>query len=209
MKRLIAALVDGDRTLAVTETHRLLAAGVSKESIVTDALQAAMQSVDDKCTVEAFNLLEIMLVGRAVSGVAAELYPEGPPRDGARASLVIATPEGDVHDLGRKIVGMVLIGRGYRVVDAGRNCAVKAMAEAARDEQAEAVLVSGLLTTVIPQVRLLRPALDELGLLAVKILAGGAALKQASALDLNVDYVAESAFDGARFLDDLVAVKTS
>jgi dimethylamine corrinoid protein len=207
MKRLIAALVQGDRAEAITETHRLLAAGVSKERIVAGALQDAMLSVDEKCTVEAFNLLEVMLVGRAVSGVVAELYPEGPPRDRVKASLIIATPEGDVHDLGRRIVSMVLTGRSYRVVDAGRNCPVKVMAEAARDEQAQAVLVSGMLTTVIPQVRRLRPALDELGLQAVGIVAGGAALKQASARELNVDFVAESVFDGVRYIEDLISSK--
>jgi dimethylamine corrinoid protein len=207
MDRLIAALIEGDRTQAITEARRLLAAGVSKECIVTEALQGAMQNVEDKCTVVAFNLLEVMLVGRAVSGVAAELYPDGPPRERAKANLVIASPEGDVHDLGKNIVSMVLMGRGYRVVDAGRNCPVDVMAQAAYDEQAQAVLVSGLLTTVIPKVRLLRPALDALGLRSVRIVAGGAALKQATPEELNADYVAEDAFDGARYLEALAALE--
>lgn len=205
MQRLIEALTDGDRSAALAEARRLRAAGVPVERIVNEGLETAMERVDAKCTVEAFNLLEIMLVGRAVTVVADELYPQGMPADGGKATIVIATPEGDVHDLGKNIVTMVLTGQGYRVVDLGRDCPVATLAAAAAREQAAAVLVSGLITTVIPQVRRLRPALVERGLAGVKILAGGAALRQASPEELDVDYVAQTAFDGARCLATLVS----
>lgn len=209
MDRLITALIEGDRSGAIAETRRLLDAQVPAERIVTEGLEPAMQRVDDRCTVEAFNLLEIMLVGRAVSGVATELYPQGPPLGQLRATLVIASPQGDVHDLGKNIVAMVLRGKGYRVVDLGRDCPAGTIADAAKREAAEAVLVSGLITTIIPQVRTIRPALEELGLSAVSIVAGGAALMQASAQQLDVDYVAQSAFDGARYLESLVAGRST
>jgi 5-methyltetrahydrofolate--homocysteine methyltransferase len=162
-----------------------------------------MEQVDAKCTVEAFNLLEIMLVGRAVTVVAGELYPRGIPADRHKATLAIASPEGDVHDLGKNIVAMVLSGKGFRVVDLGKDCPLDMLIDAAQREQVAAVLVSGLLTTVIPQVRRVRPALAERGLGDVKILAGGAALRQASAEQLDVDYVAQTAFDGAHYLETL------
>jgi dimethylamine corrinoid protein len=205
MRQLIAALTDGDRTAALAETRRLRDAGVSVERIVNEGLEVAMEQVDEKCTVAAFNLLEIMLVGRAVTVVANELYPRGIPAADSTAVVVIATPEGDVHDLGKNIVAMVLTGRGYRVVDLGRNCPVSNMIEAAASEKAAAVLVSGLLTTIIPQVRQLRPALARRGLAGVRIVAGGAALKQARCEELDVDYVAQTAFDGAHYLDRLFA----
>ncbi len=206
MQRLITALIDGDRSAALAEAQRLRHAGVPPERIVNEGLEPAMEQVDAKCTVEAFNLLEIMLVGRAVTVVANELYPQGVPTDAGKATVVIATPEGDVHDLGKNLVTMVLTGQGYRVVDLGRNCPVDALAEAAARERAAAVLVSGLITTVIPQVRRVRPALAARGLSGVKILAGGAALRQASPAELDVDYIAQTAFDGARSLATLVSV---
>jgi dimethylamine corrinoid protein len=205
MQRLIATLTDGDSAAALAEAQRLRDAGVPVERIVNEGLETAMEQVDAKCTVEAFNLLEIMLVGRAVTVVANELYPWGMPPDRSKATVVIATPEGDVHDLGKNIVTMVLTGKGYRVVDLGRNCPVSALSEAVEREQAAAVLLSGLLTTVIPQVRRVRPALAERGLFDVKILAGGAALRQASTEELDVDYVAQTAFDGARLLESCLA----
>lgn len=200
---LIADLLAGDHAQALAETRRLRAAGVSAESIVTGGLETAMGRLDEKCTVEQFNLLEIMLVGRAVSVVVQELYPEGVPPAQGRATFVIATLEGDVHDLGKNIVRTVLIGKGFRVVDLGRDCPVEALAEAAEREGASAVLVSGLISPILPQVRRVRAALAARGLAAVPIVAGGAALKQVAAADLNVDFVAENAFDGARYLENL------
>ncbi len=200
---LIGALTEGDRALALAETRRLLERGVTPEQIVTEGLESAMRQLDEKCTVQRFNLLEIMLVGRAVAAVVDLIYPEGPPPERGKGTFVIATLEGDVHDLGKNIVKMVLIGMGYRVVDLGRDCPLETLVEAAAHERAQAVLVSGLLTTVIPQVQGIRPALESHGLAELPVVAGGAALKQASAAELNVDYVAETAFDGARFLERL------
>lgn len=206
---LIAALLAGDKTGALTETSRLRAAGFAPEEIVTRGLEVAMAQLDDKCTVDQFNLLEIMLVGRSISVVVHELYPEGLPPAQGRATFVIATLEGDVHDLGKNIVRMVLIGKGYRVVDLGRDCPLDTLVTAAEHEHARAVLVSGLISPIIPQVRRVREALRARGLDHVTIVAGGAALKQLTPAELNVDYVAENAFDGARFLDSLVSGASS
>lgn len=204
---LIAALLAGEHGAALAETRRLRAAGASAEEIVTAGLETAMGRLDEKCTVEQFNLLEIMLVGRAVSVVVHELYPEGVLPETGRATFVIATLEGDVHDLGKNIVRTVLLGKGYRVVDLGRDCPVDALAAAAEREHARAVLVSGLISPIVPQVRRVRPALVARGLDRVAVVAGGAALKQLAPADLDVDYVAETAFDGARYLDGLVTAE--
>ena len=200
-RTLIDALLAGDHAAALAETRRLSQNGLPAETIVTAGLETAMRQLDDKCTVESFNLLEIMLVGRAVSAVVRELYPEGVPPDKSRGTLIVATLEGDVHDLGKNIVKMVLIGKGYRVIDLGRDCPVDAVVAATEREAASGVLISGLISTIVPQVRRVRAALRARGLDAVWLVAGGAALKQFVAADLDVDYVAENAFDGARYIE--------
>lgn len=206
---LVTALLAGDTAAALAAARRLRAAGVAAERIVIDGLEVAMGQLDEKCTVEQFNLLEIMLVGRAVSVVVQELYPDGMTPAHGRATFVIATLEGDVHDLGKNIVRMVLIGKGYRVVDLGRDCPVEALVDAAEREHAAAVLVSGLISPVVPQVRRVRAAMRARGLAGVPVVAGGAALKQLGPADLDVDYVAENAFDGARYLDGLAREKAA
>ena len=198
---LVDALLVGDHKLLAAVAQRLIEQGCSREQVVTDGLEHAMGLLDDKCTVESFNLLEIMLVGRAVSAVVRVLYPDGYAPTEGRATFVIATLEGDVHDLGKNIVRMVLAGKGFRVVDLGRDCPVDDLVGAAQREGAAAVLVSGLISPVVSQVRKLRPALRACGLAHVPVVAGGAALKQLRPEALDVDYVAENAFDGAHNLE--------
>lgn len=204
MDDLVRTLLAGDHGGAVAATDSLLAGGATPRAIVTGGLQRAMDLLDEKCTLEAFNLLEIMLVGRAVSAVVARLFPQGGDLAApARGRFVIATLEGDVHDLGKNIVRTVLMGRGWSVVDAGKDCPVVTLVTAAEREGADAVLISGLITSVVPRVREVRAELAKRGLIRLPIIAGGAALRQSSPEDLNVDYVAQDAFDGARHLERL------
>jgi methanogenic corrinoid protein MtbC1 len=204
MRELTAAILDGDAAEAVLQAQLLVAAGVSAERIIVDGIEAAMLQLDTKCTAEDFDLLEIMLSGRAVTEVMKFLHPAGAPQGTSKGLVVIATPEGDVHDLGKSIFKMILVGNGYEVTDCGRDCPLDKLVAVVEREPPLALGVSGLLTTVIPQVRNIRSLLAGRGLSQVKILAGGAALKQSSAGALNVDFVAESAFDGVHYLNGLV-----
>jgi len=203
INRLLEALLDGDQTRAVAETRKLRGAGVERERIVTEGVEAAMTQLEAKCTVEQFNLLEIMLVGRAAMEVMKDLYPRDASPPYTKGTVVVGTLKGDVHDLGKNIVKMVLTAKGYRVVDCGKDCPVEKLIDTAEQEAAVAIGVSGLITTVVPLVRQLRDILAERGLGHIKVMAGGAALKQGTTESLNVDFVAETAFDGTRYLGQI------
>jgi methanogenic corrinoid protein MtbC1 len=200
LDQLIEALLEGDQARAVAEVTSLRNAGVDNEVIIIEGIEKAMGLLDTKCTVEQFNLLEIMLVGRAVMGVIKMLYPDLPP-SATRGTVVIASLEGDVHDLGKNIVKTIMSAKGYRVVDCGKDCPVAKLVDAAVREGAVIIAISGLITSVIPMVRQVIPLARTRGLTKVKVLAGGAALKQATADTLNVDYVADSVFDGIRYFE--------
>lgn len=202
MQPLISALLEGERVEALAAAKQLRTKGLSRERIITEGIETAMAALDEKCTLEQFNLLEIMLVGRALSAVVDFLYPEGSQPPKTKGTVAIASLHGDIHDIGKKIVIMVLAANGYRIIDCGKDCSVDKLVNTAVNEGAMAVLVSGLITSVIPQVRQIKAALEEKGQDHVKVLAGGAALKQASAHDLQVDYVAQTAFDGFHFLSE-------
>ncbi|AFM25313.1 cobalamin B12-binding domain-containing protein [Desulfomonile tiedjei] len=204
MDQLVKALLDGDQVQAIAEARRLRGTGVEDERIVTEGMEAAMQQLDGKCTMEQFNLLEIMLTGRAVMGVMKELYPAGATSLRTKGTVVMASPEGDVHDLGKNILKVLLMAKAYHVVDCGKDCPTDRLIEIAEREGARAVAVSGLISSLIPQVRQIRDEMRSQGLGHIKVMAGGAALKQASAESLNVDFVAQTAFDGARYLDRVV-----
>ena len=200
MDSLIKTLLEGDATGAVSMAEALHGSGVSIERIVRDGVESAMSTLDAKCTLEQFNLLEIMLVGRAVTEVMKHLFPTGAPVSERRGTVVIATLEGDVHDLGKNILKMVLTGNGYRVVDCGKDCPLERLLDTVEREKPVAVGISGLITTIVTEVKLVKPQLVSRGLGDVVVIAGGAALKQSTPERLNVDYVAESAFDGAGYL---------
>jgi methanogenic corrinoid protein MtbC1 len=204
MDMLVKTLLDGDHAGALTEVRNLRSGGVKRERIVTKGVEKAMARLDAKCTVEQFNLLEIMLTGRAAMGVIKELYPPTDPPSRMKATVVVGTLEGDVHDIGKNVLKSVLAASGYRVVDCGKDSPVVKMIDAVEREAALAVSVSGLITTVIPQVRIMKSKMVERELGHIKLMAGGAALKQASPESLNVDFVGDTAFDLLHYLDEII-----
>ncbi len=200
LDQLVETLLEGDQARAVSEVTILRDAGIDNEVIIKEGIEKAMGQLDTKCTLEQFNLLEIMLVGRAVMGVIKTLYPDLPPL-ATRGTAVIASLEGDVHDLGKNIVRTIMSAKGYRVIDCGKDCPVEKLVDAAAREGAAIIVISGLITSIIPLVRQVTPLARKRGLTKVKVLAGGAALKQATADILNVDYVADSVFYVIRYLE--------
>lgn len=204
MENLIAALLDGDRDAARKEARALLDEGAGPHDIIAGGVEAAMVRLDAKCTVDQFNLLEIMLAGRAATGVIQEIYPLGDPPPPRKGTVVLGSLEGDVHDLGKNIFKTILTATGYRVVDCGTNCPLEVLVETAACEDALAVGVSGLLTTVMPQVRQVKPRMVDADLGHVKVMVGGGALRQGTAEALNVDFVAQTAFDGLHYLESII-----
>ncbi len=203
MKSLVAAILEGDGDTAILHAEHLLESGVGSKEIVIHGVEAAMATLDAKCTLEQFNLLEIMLAGRAVTDVMKVLQPPGAATLDTKGTVVIATLEGDVHDLGKNILKMILSGKGYHVVDGGKDCPLKKLMEITEQERPLAIGISGLITPVIPLVKQVKQQLVLRGLESVKVMAGGGALKQSSRDKLNVDFVGETAFDSLRFLEQI------
>ena len=201
------AVLDGDVSQAIIEVKKLLDEKVKPERIIKEGVVKVMVELDNKCTVEHFNLLEIMMAGRVIMAIVNELYPIGIPSSQANGTIIIGTPEGDIHDLGKNIVKIMLMGKGYRVIDCGKNCPIEELINSAEKETANAIFISGLISTIIPKVREVKSILLRRNLKNVKIVAGGGALKQISAESLNVDYVAETVFDGLNYLKEFHEVE--
>jgi methylmalonyl-CoA mutase cobalamin-binding domain/chain len=201
-QQLIEALRNGDSKLCVELVSKLLNDGEEKEDIIIKGIQPAMDLMDSKCTSEQFNLLELMLTGRAVMSVVKVVYPDGQSITPNRETVVLAALEGDVHDLGKGVVKMVLGAKGFHTIDCGKDASVENVVQTAIDENASAICISGLISTVIPQVSKVKNRLLENGRGDIFVLAGGAALAQCSKADLNVDFIGGSAFDALNFLQE-------
>lgn len=206
MNDLINAILDGDVALTVIEVNKLLNANIKPEQIITEAFERVITELDKKCTIELFNLLEIMLAGRAILAIVRELYPKGVPSSQIKGIVVIGVIEGDIHDLGKNVVKIMLIGSGYRVIDCGIDCPIEEIINIAEKEGADAIFISGLISTIIPKVKMVKPLLAQRDLTKIKVFAGGGALKQSTPEKLNVDFVGESVFDGLNHLNKILHV---
>src|SRR5512143_1763900 len=202
LQSLIEAVVNGENDRSVVLAECLVRDGWVVERLIHEGLTAALRSLDAKCTNEEFNLLEIMLAGRAVMDkvVAKHLPAVTPPLVAPGQTIILGTIKGDIHELGKHVVKMLLKANGFKVIDIGKDVHPANFVKAAAIEGAASIGVSSLITLTIPYIREIRHILAAEGMQGVTVLAGGAAIQQARPEDLNVDFIAKNAFDGLHFL---------
>ncbi len=203
------AILKGQKDAACEAARALLNEGYKVEDIIHTGLTESLRLLDVKCTTEEFNLLEIMLSGRAMMAVMddviAEWLPSATVAKDNSASIVLGTIKGDIHELGKHVVKVILIADGYRVVDLGKDVPPLAFVESAAMEGASFIGVSSLITLTIPYIREIKNLLLREGLTDVHVIAGGAAIQQSDKEDLNVDYVAKNAFDGLHYIQNVLS----
>lgn len=199
---LVQAVIQGRHRDAVAYAESLLSAGTNVYNIVENGLSPALKALDVKCTSDEFNLLEIMLAGRAMmevmDKVVAKHLDYGQPVN-QRETIILGTIKGDIHELGKHVVRIILCCAGYKVIDLGQDVEPKRFIEAAAEAKADYIFISGLISVIIPHVREVKAGLKQRNL-TIPVVAGGAALQQMTAEDLNVDYVAKDAFDGLHYV---------
>lgn len=203
VQQLVEYILNGDHIQAVTETRKLLGSGIGKDIIIKDGVEDAMSQLDLKCTTDEYNLIEIMLAGRAVTHIMKELYPKNRPRENNKKTIILAALEGDIHDLGKNIVKIIFNSRGYYVIDCGVDCQIEKLINAITKEKNSILAISGLITIVIPRVQQIRCMLEKSGLKNIKIMAGGSALKQSTAESLNIDFIGKTVFDGIHYVEKI------
>ncbi len=210
-KHIRQAIIAGENEDAVEIAKALINTGVKSEEIIIDGVTKAMEYLDKKCTIREFCLLELMLAGRAAMDVVDYLCAEGITKDKIfldtdlypRKKIILGTIKGDMHEIGKNIFSMVMRSYGYEIMDMGKDVDPGDLIMAAIDNKAGFIGVSSLITTAIPHVRDVRRVAVDKGLHTVKIIAGGAALKQSSAAYLNVDFVADTVFDGLHYIKSI------
>lgn len=198
-EKLATAIMEGRSAEAVEIALGLLQAGLPVEAVIELGLTRALRSLDAKCTNDEFNLLEILLAGRAAMSVMDALQARGHlnMKQVHQDTIVLGTIQGDIHDLGKNIVKMIFTAAGFRVIDLGVDVPPQAFVDAAWREKASWIGVSSLISTTISAIREIKPRAQEIGL-NVKVIAGGGAIQQCCPEDLNVDIIAEDVFAALR-----------
>jgi 5-methyltetrahydrofolate--homocysteine methyltransferase len=173
-------LYDGLREEIEEAVHILLERGWSPYNVLTIALVGGMKIVGDDFRDGILFVPEVLLAANAMKAGMAILKPllveTGAPRMG---KMVIGTVKGDIHDIGKNLVGMMMEGAGFEVVDLGINNAADKYLEALEREDADILGMSALLTTTMPYMKVVIDTLKEKGIRENYIvLVGGAPLNE-------------------------------
>jgi 5-methyltetrahydrofolate--homocysteine methyltransferase len=187
------AVIKGDRTAAAELTKQALDEGVSPHEVLDKGLIAGMSVIGERFKKNEVYVPEVLIAARAFKGAQEVLAPQL-KASGVKpvAKVVLGTVKGDLHDIGKNLVGMMLEGGGLQVVDVGIDVAPEKFVAAAKENGAQLVAMSALLTTTMPQMPEVIKAVKEAGLKA-KTMIGGAPVTQSYADEIGADGYAPDA----------------
>ena len=199
-------------TPAVVELTRLaLEKNISPAEIINKAMTAGMRVVGEKYSSKEYFIPDMLASAEAV-GEAMEILR--PLLEAAnvetKGKFAIATVKGDIHDIGKNIVAILLKGAGYEVNDLGTNVSAEKIIDFIKKENPDYLGLSALLTTTMPEIGVVIEALKDNGLRErVKVLIGGAAVSDDFAQEIGADAYCLDGFHAIKVLDSLKRAKAS
>ena len=176
-------------------TQEALDAGEKAESVLTEGLLPAMEQIGIKFKNSEIYIPEVLIAARAMHGGMAILKPILSKSTGKQASkVIIGTVKGDLHDIGKNLVCMMLEGGGFEVIDLGIDVSADKFVEAIKKHQPKVVGMSALLTTTMREMKSILEAIQEAGLRKqVKAMIGGAPVTDRYAKEIGADGYAPDA----------------
>jgi 5-methyltetrahydrofolate--homocysteine methyltransferase len=178
LQALANAIIKGDQNTAVEVTKAALSDGATAKSILDEGLIAGMDVIGARFKKNEVYIPEVLIAARAMKMAMEVLEPEL-AKEGVEpvGKLIIGTVQGDLHDIGKNLVAMMLKGAGFEVIDLGVDIGPEKFVEQAKASGAELIGMSALLTTTMPAMEKTIAALKAAGVSA-KIMIGGAPVTQ-------------------------------
>jgi 5-methyltetrahydrofolate--homocysteine methyltransferase len=205
VKQIYQGIVDGDQTAVATGMDAGLQAGVPARTILEDGMLAAMAEVgrlfeEGECYVP-----EMLISARAMKAGLTRLQPSLVETDvQAAGTVAIGTVKGDLHDMGKNLVGMMLEGAGFKVKDLGVDVAPETFVAAANE--VDVIGLSALLTTTMGSMKTTLDALDSAGKRSkMKVIVGGAPVTEDFARQIGADGYAADASKAVALTKSLIA----
>ena len=198
-------MASGKRKDAARLTQELLDAGTNAQVIVEDGLVPGMAIVGEKFKNNKIFVPEMLIAARSMKGALALLEPHL-VEAGVKPefTVVIGTVQGDLHDIGKNLIGMMWEGAGFEVVDLGTNVAPETYLAAAIEHRPQIIGLSALLTTTMPAMRKTVQMLRESDQINAKIVVGGAPITPTFAEEIGADGYAADAGTAVDIARDLV-----
>lgn len=186
-------------------TEKALAQGISPNDIIERGLTNGMDIVGQKFEAKEYYIPDMLASAEAV-GAAMEILEPHLAESGikSKGKIIMVTVKGDLHDIGRNIVSILLRGAGYTVKDLGNDVTPQAIVAAVREEKPQFVGMSALLTSTMIHMRDTIQALTESGLRdKVKVIIGGAAVSEEFAQSIGADGYGADGFQAVRVVESL------
>ncbi len=195
MSRLYDAILNGEDKLALQLVQEALQESANPTELIGRWMIPAMDEVGRRFEAQEYFIPEILLAARAMKTAMEPLRPLLAARgEQPTGRVVLGTVKGDLHDIGKNMVGSMLEGAGFEVTDLGIDVPAEKFVEAVGNGNANILALSALLTVTLPEMKKTIEALSRAGLRhRVRILVGGAPVTQAYADEIGADGYGENA----------------
>lgn len=200
-------LITGDGDVLLEKVKGAVDAGVAADDILQKGLIAGMDIVGAKMESGEMFIPEVLMAGQAMGTVVEYLKPML-AKDGSSSAgkIIIGTVKGDLHDIGKNLVVMMMESAGFEVIDLGVDVEPEIFVEAIKNNQPDILGLSALLTTTMPMMRKSVESVVEAGLRQnLKIIVGGAPVNQAFADEIGADAYAPDAGAASKVAKTLLA----
>ncbi len=199
------AIIKGDQNGAVALTSAALAEGTPPEKVLNEGLVAGMDVIGDRFKKNEVYIPEVLIAARAMKSAMQILEPEL-VKAGVKplGTVVIGTAQGDLHDIGKNLVAMMMKGAGFQVLDLGVDVSAEKFVEQVKSSNAHLVGISALLTTTMPGMERTVKALRAAGLQS-RVMVGGAPVTQGYADKIGADGYAPDAASAVDLAKKLIA----
>jgi corrinoid protein of di/trimethylamine methyltransferase len=204
-----ASIVDGDPDATVALTKQALKAGLEPMALVDDGLVPGMNIVGDKFQCGEYFLPHLIIAANGMQQALKVLEPELKARDQTvevRGTLVIGSVAGDIHEIGKSLVGTIFAANGFQVYDLGVDVPTETFVAKVQETGANLIGLSALLTTTMTVQREIIEALEEAGIRdQVKVLIGGAPVSREWSDTIGADGYAEDAMGAVALAKQLLS----
>lgn len=191
------SVLQGDTETAVKLANESIQAGIDPLDAINMGFVPGVDQIGEQFSCGEAFLPQLVMAGEAMKGALATLEPEMAKQGKNRnllGTVVLGTITGDIHDIGKTLVGTMLTVAGFRVIDLGVDVPVMTFVETAREHEADIIGVSALLTTTMSNQRDVVEALEDLGMRPVtRVMVGGAPVTREWVEEIGADGYSEDA----------------
>lgn len=197
-------VMKGNKKSILNEVKQELDAGKEPGHIINEELIPAINEVGDLFEKQTYFLPQLIASAEAMKTAIEYLEPmlSSEDGDGPKVTIVIATVEGDIHDIGKNLVALMLKNYGYRVIDLGKDVAKEKIVQTAIDENADFIALSALMTTTMMRMKDVVELVREKNL-NTKVIIGGAVITQSFADEIGADGYSTDAADAVKLVQRL------